>query len=380
MIYLDCAATTPLCSPSKDAWLLASEQYFANTSSLHEPGERARLLLDASRNTIAAEMRTHSSNLFFTSGGSEANLLSLESLFAAKPGTHIITSRVEHPSVTSFFRKKEAEGIHVSYLETDQEGRVSAEEVISLAKKEKSALVSIQLVNSETGVIQPVREISQELFTSDTQVHTDAVQAFGKIPVNLKDLPVDAFTVSAHKISGPKGIGAVYLRSPEVWKSIYPLTSHEKGFRPGTPDTPSAAAFGAAVMALPDIDLLLEQAWEKRNYFLNKLSPLSDILKIEGAAAQKNQSPYIIGLCFEGVQGQYLLASLDRYGVYISTGSACKQGETDGSPMMHALYSSQDKRNRFIRISFSPKTTAEELAAAALKIVEIVRKARRIGS
>ncbi|SDN72268.1 cysteine desulfurase family protein [Alkalicoccus daliensis] len=378
MIYLDCAATAPMSTEAKKAWVYAAEDFFANSSSLHEPGEAARNLLESSRSSIAEALEAEPDAIHFTSGGSEANLLSLESLFAANPGTHLITSVVEHPSVMGFFKRKETEGIRVTYVGVNKEGRVSAEEIISLAEQEKTALISIQYVNSETGVLQPVKEIATTLQDSGTIIHTDLVQGFGKLVFSVKDCPVDALSVSAHKIGGPKGSGAVYFKNPSIWKSLYPLTSHESGFRPGTPDTPSAAAFATAVMNIKNKDQLLLEAWKKREEFLRSLSSLAEIMTIEGGAAQKHQSPYIIGLGFEGVQGQYLLAGLDRYGICISTGSACKQGETDASPMMHALYESQDERNRFIRISFNIETPVSDLITAGIKIVEIVNAARRI--
>lgn len=376
MIYLDYAATTPLCPSAKEAWLKASDQFFANTNSLHEPGDRAGQLLSNSRAAIALTLQAKPEQIYFTSGGTEANYLALSSLHKKNPGTHLLTTKVEHPSVTSFFQQKEKEGIVVTYADVDNEGRVSVSEVVNLCRRKNISLISIQMVNSETGVVQPIAEIAEQLRDSPVSIHTDAVQAFGKFPISIENLAVDALSISAHKIQGPKGIGAVFLRSKKIWQSVFPLTTHENGFRPGTPDTPSAAAFAAAANYFIS-EAKNNNAWEKRSFFLNELSVLNKIMTIEGSSRQNHQSPYIIGAGFAGVQGQYLLASLDRYGICISTGSACRQGEWDASPMMHALYSSEDIRNRFVRFSFSPSTTVKELQTAAKSVVKIVSAARR---
>ncbi|TVP81907.1 MAG: aminotransferase class V-fold PLP-dependent enzyme [Alkalicoccus sp.] len=364
-IYLDYAAGAPMPAEAVETWCRAQQDFAANPSSLHEPGARAADLLEAARKSTAGLIGARAEQFFFTGGGTEANHLALESLLKKKAPRHAVTTAVEHPSVLSFFEKLEQQGTTVTRLYPDRGGVISAEQ-LQEALLPETGLVSIQLVNSETGMMQPVAELKQA--AGEVPFHTDAVQAYGRLPVSAAVLGVDALSVSAHKLGGPKQMGAVYMKDRSVWEPSWPGTTQEYGFRPGTIDVPGTAAFAAAVQALPDMRAAEKEAWVKRRKFIDKLSPAGT--QIDEAT---NQSPYIIGLRIPGIQGQYLLALLDRYGICVSTGTACTQGKAEASPMLQALHPENPAEwGRFLRVSFGHQTTAAELEKAAETICAIV--------
>ncbi|MCR6110199.1 IscS subfamily cysteine desulfurase [Bacillus sp. A301a_S52] len=372
MIYLDHAATTPMSDKAKKTWLEANDIFYANTSSLHEAGTHSAKLLMTCQYQLATLVGTNEDSVFFTSGGSEANILALESLFSAnrKHGNHVITSNIEHPSVLSFFKRLEALGVEVSYVEAKRNGRVCVNSVIE-ALRSDTCLVSIQHVNSETGIIQPVSKIGEYLKEQPAVFHCDCVQSFGKILVTLDNLQADAISISSHKIYGPKGVGAVCLAPNTLWKSIYPLTTHQRGFRPGTLDMPSIAAFINSALDLHShLEENLTYSWEKRQHFLQALLPLKNRLLVIGAP-DDHQLPTIVGLAIEGIQGQFMLASLDRFHICISTGSACQSTKATPPAIMHAFFKTEVEQLRFFRISFGISTTLEELEFTAKKIIQI---------
>ncbi|UTR14193.1 IscS subfamily cysteine desulfurase [Salipaludibacillus sp. LMS25] len=372
MIYLDHAATTPMSDQAKKIWLEANDIFYANTSSLHEAGNHAAKLLMTCQHQLASLVGTNENGIFFTSGGSEANILALESLFSAnrKHGNHVITSDIEHPSVLSFFKRLEVSGVEVSYIKAKKNGQVCVKTVMEAVRSD-TCLVSIQHVNSETGIIQPVAEIGEYLKERSAVLHCDCVQSFGKIPVTLGNLHVDAISISSHKIYGPKGVGAVCLAPHTPWNSIHPLTTHQRGFRPGTLDMPSIAAFINSALDLHSyLEENLTDSWEKREHFLHALSPLKYRLSVI-CAPEKHQLPTIVGLAIEGVQGQYMLASLDRYHICISTGSACQSTKATPPAIMHSFFKTEVEQLRFFRVSFGISTTLEELEFTAKKIIQI---------
>ncbi|CAM3814886.1 cysteine desulfurase family protein [Alkalicoccus chagannorensis] len=367
-MYLDHAAGAPMPASVIDTWVHAQQHFAANPSSLHEPGNQAARLLTLARKEIAAAVGGTPTHLFFTAGGTEANHLALEALTRSTPPVHAVTTTIEHPSVRSFFKKLEGAGTRVTWLSPASDGVVTEEHLAAVLEPETS-LVSVQFVNSETGIMQPVRALKRT--AGDIPFHTDAVQALGKVPLDLFLLGVEALSVSAHKIGGPKHMGAVCVKDCSVWTPAWPETSQELGFRPGTVDVPGAAAFAAAVQALPSMETALEAAWTKRERFIQALPPET---RIDEAA---DQSPYIIGLRIAGIQGQYLLALLDRRGISVSTGTACTQGVEDVSPVMEALHpGSPTEQGRFLRVSFGPTTSLEELERAAEAICAIVESVR----
>ncbi|MCD8511148.1 MAG: IscS subfamily cysteine desulfurase [Bacillus sp. (in: Bacteria)] len=347
MIYLDNAATTPMSANAIDTFVKASTEYFANTSSLHEQGEKAQNLLNKCRGEIGRIIGATANEVYFTSGGSESNLRALESLYLANKskGNHVITSTVEHPSVHAFFQKLEKEGVEVTYTGVNDNGIVHLEEVEATVRPD-TVMASIQHVNSEIGTIQPLQEISRILKKHNVIFHSDCVQSFGKIPVDVKELGVDAISISSHKVYGPKGVGAVYMNKDVKWNSVDLLTTHESGFRQGTLNTPAIAAFTTAALDMvTNMERNLEYMRELRETFLEQITPISHLLKIEGNPS--NQLPHITGMGIYGIEGQYMLLTLDRYGICISTGSACQSEKLEPSVAMKALNRSSQEVRRF---------------------------------
>ena len=380
MIYLDHAATTPMSSAALEVYVKSAKEYFANTSSLHEQGEKSKQLLEQCRKEIAGIIHANPKEIFFTSGGTESNYTALESLFSANKhkNSHAITSKVEHPSVHSFFKKLEQEGVEVTYLDVDCYGHISLDE-LKKSIRSNTVLASIQHVNSETGTIQPLYDIGVLLKTHGVIFHSDCVQSFTKLPLHVDSLPVDALSFSSHKIFGPKGTGAVFISSKVSWKPTQLLTTHEYGFRPGTVDTPGIAAFTTAAMeAIEQQETSLESTAQLRKIFFEELTPIAHKLTVEGSAHA--QLPYIIGLSIEGLEGQYMLLTLDRYGICISTGSACQSGKHEPSVMMQALNKTTQEAKRFFRISLGRTTTKEEIVRTAEIIKKCVYEKERLTS
>ncbi|AOM84011.1 cysteine desulfurase family protein [Salisediminibacterium beveridgei] len=367
MIYLDCAATTQMTNDAMEAWLYVQRHAFANSNSLHEPGDEAKQILTSSMSRIASLLGAEPGCCHLTSGGTEANGIALRHHWLKRKARfqtpHLITTTVEHPSVSRFFQEKEREGVAVTWLNPDQSGRITPE-AVQAALTDRTLLVSVHLVQAETGIMQPVREIGQLLHNQQIAFHVDAVQAFGKIPLDVsKGDPVcDSLSVSAHKIHGPKGTGCLWMIDSEGQKLVQ-----------GTVNIAGAAALAEAIspyLEPGEIQRRLSMNRQKREAFLEQLAPFGDRLGVEGTEDEW-QLPTVIGMHIAGLQGQKLLTALDRYGIAIATGSACQAGKTDGSVMMQALYPEDlDKRTRFIRISFDSDTAMADLAFAAERILE----------
>ncbi|PYZ94079.1 cysteine desulfurase [Salipaludibacillus keqinensis] len=376
MIYLDHAATTPISSSAMKTWIKANEDYFANASSLHEAGEQASQLFITCKKQLAKFVGMDYGDVFFTSGGSESNDLALQSLYLSHKhrGNHVITSSIEHPTVHSFFRTLEENGVEVTYLPVNTNGLVSLEDIKS-ATRPDTFLASIQHVNSEIGVIQPLASFGEWFIENGIVFHSDCVQSFGKIPIHMGNSYLDALSISSHKIRGPKGVGAVVMSKNVDWSPVHPLTSHQEGFRPGTLNVPGIAAFTqAAIDMYEHLEEKRANAWQLRKNFIDSLTPIRDRLHIEGLSDDSMQLPNILGLSIKGVQGQYMLLSLDRFQICISTGSACQSNKLDSSSAMNAIYSTEQERLRFFRISFGYDTTSEELAYVAEKIIDIAKE------
>ncbi|WP_100371756.1 IscS subfamily cysteine desulfurase [Bacillus sp. FJAT-45037] len=375
MIYLDHAATTPISKEAIEAWLKTSEHYFANTESLHEDGEQARQLLYSCKKELVRVVNGESEAVYFTGSGSEANLLALESLYKANQhkGNHVITSSIEHPSVLSFFQRLENQGVDVTYLPVQSDGTISLN-IVENALREDTVLASIQHVNSEIGVIQPIKRIGQLLRHHHVIFHSDCVQSFGKIPLDLEKVPVDAITISSHKIYGPKGVGAVMMNKDTSWQSVHPLTSHQHGFRHGTIDLPGIAAFTTAAAHIHErMDKQLDFFWTLRTYFLGKLKDCGIHFTVDGGNNVDTQLPSILAVSIVGIEGQLMMQRLDRYQISISTGSACQSGKQNPSRTMVALQKNEQEIHRYFRLSFGKNTTKAQLDELAKRLVDIVQ-------
>lgn len=361
MIYLDYAATTPISAESLDVYNQMATKYFGNASSLHDMGTKAEQALLWCREKLANIINGQSEGVYFTSGGSEANHLAIRSLIKGNKskGKHIITTEVEHASLYELFKQLEKEGYDVTFLKVDQHGQIQLEELKQSIRND-TILASIQHANSETGVMQPIKEIGEDLQKKNVIFHTDAVQTFTKFPIDVDACHVDSLSIASHKIYGPKGLGACYIRPGIRWKSVQEGATHESGFRMGTVDVPGVVAFATAAEINEKIaHNEYKRMRQLRDFFIEQVSTVIKGIQIEGHTNQ--QLPGIIGLTSDRVQGQHIMLECNRHGIAISTGSACRVGETEPSRTMLAMGKTKDIANSFFRLSFGKQTTKEEL-------------------
>ncbi|TKH41324.1 cysteine desulfurase [Paenibacillus terrae] len=364
MIYLDYAASTPMCDEALNMYNTLNKEMFGNASSLHDAGGQAAYALDFSRQRIADMIGGQKEGVYFTTGGTESNMLAVQSILNGLPQhkKHWIMSALEHHSMYNLAALLERQGFELTIVQPDKEGRITRDILLPYLR-EDTGLVSIQHANSETGLIQDLATLSPLLRKRGIVLHSDAVQTFGNIPIDVAALGVDAISISSHKVYGPKGVGAVYLRPGTPWRPVYPDTLHENGFRPGTVNVPGIAAFvAAAEMMTKQMELHQERYATLRQYFFTKIQERSIPLRL---AAQENNKierlSHILGCFFHGYEGQYVMLECNRSGVCISTGSACSAGHHEPSPALQALGASGREALQFIRISFGRTTTAGDL-------------------
>ena len=372
-VYLDNSATTKPCPGARKRLLEAVDLLWGNPSSLHQKGLEAQLLLEEARAFIAKCLSCRESELYFTSGGTESNNLAVFGAANAmkRKGNKIVVSSVEHPSVSRAFDKLESDGFTVVRLPVDRFGVVPVEEIEN-AVDESTVLVSMMAVNNELGSVEPVEALSRIVKEkhSPALIHVDAVQAFGKLPLNVKKLGVDLMSVSAHKIHGTKGAGALFVKAsvrlaPHIFGG-----GQEKNVRPGTEPLPAIAAFFGAAEEL-DIKKSLPAVTALRDGFVKKLSALDGVVINSGADAL----PYIVNISLPGRPAEAVLNFLSSKGIYVSSGSACAKGRR--SPTLTAAGLESERVNSSLRISLSRFTTADELDFCLEGIEEALRAIRK---
>ena len=371
-IYLDHNATTPLHPEVLNAMLPALQDNFGNPSSIHSFGRSARVQLDEAREKVAHLIGASSSEIIFTSGGTEANNLALLGVALKDKEKKIITSKTEHPSVLNPCRQLEEQGVEVHYLDVDRFGRIDINNLESQIT-ESTALISLQHANSETGVLQDIKKISELARSNGVLFHTDAVQSVAKIELDLKDYPVDMLSISAHKFNGPKGVGALFLRkgTPALFAPVSG-GSQEKKRRGGTENVAGIIGFGKACeIAIKRVSTLeISRVAELKDYFYNKVYEMIPGTELFGD--MQNSLPNTLNLGFAGVEGDTLLIAMDMEGVAVSTGSACSSGTGLPSPVLQAMGLPDNKINSSIRFSLGCSTTKTELDSVLKTLVKAV--------
>ena len=360
-VYLDNAATTKPCEEAVAAAVTAMTQKYGNPSSLHCAGLEAQLLMDAARKTIADSIGADSGCIYFTSGATESNNLALRGASAAygRKRKKIVISAVEHASVEETAADLETKGFEVIRVSPREDGRFYAADFIN-ACDENTCLVSMMYVNNETGYILPVKEVFSAINRRmpDIITHTDCVQAYMKLPVKVSALNADLVSLSAHKIHGVKGVGALYIRKGVRVLPIVTGGKQEKGIRSGTESVPLIAAFGAAVeKMLPTVAQRYEKALRLKAYLLEKLGG------IEGVEVNSpgDGSPYVINISAGGKRSEIMLHFLESREIYVSSGSACSKGQQSG---VLGQFGIRDKRaDSALRVSITAETTEAELDA-----------------
>ena len=369
-IYLDNNATTPLHPEVLEAMLPGLRENYGNPSSIHSFGRSARVKLDEAREKVACLINAHSSEIIFTSGGTEANNLALLGVAFKDKEKKIITSKIEHPSVLNPCRQLEEQGVEVHYLDVDESGRIDMDD-LEAQITESTALISLQHANSETGVLQNIKRASEIARNKGILFHTDAVQSIAKIPFDLKNYPVDLLSISAHKFYGPKGVGALYLRkgTPALFS---PLCggNQEKKRRGGTENVAGIMGFGKACELANENISETSKLADLRNYFQNRVCELIPRTELWGDKA--NRLPNTLNLGFDGVAGDTLLIALDIEGVAVSTGSACSSGTGLPSPVLRAMGIPNDKINSSIRFSLGSSISKSDLDLVVGALVKAV--------
>jgi len=361
-VYLDYNATTPLAPEVLEVMLPYFREEFGNPSSIHSFGQRAKAALYDARERVASLIGASPNEILFTSGGTEAdNLAILGVLEAAEGGRrHLVTSSVEHHAVLNTMKALAKKGVPVTFLKVDRAGRVDPEDLKS-ALTPGTLLVSIMHANNETGVVQPVAELARLTHQAGAYFHTDAVQSIGKIPVRVRELGVDLLSLSGHKIYGPKGTGALYVRRGVNVRPIFRGGGQERARRPGTENLPGLVGLGRAAQ-LAETHL----AGEPNRVAVLRDRLTEDVLaRIPGSApngAEAERTPNTVNLSFPGVEGETLIIALDLKGCAVSTGAACSSGTVEPSHVLIAMGLSPQQVQGSIRVSLGRYTTAEEIA------------------
>ena len=358
--YLDHNATTPLAREVRHAMARCLKRLHGNAASLHTFGRAARGAIDAARRPVASVLACSPDQVFFTSGGTEANNAVVKGVFAAAGKGHIVTSKIEHSSVLGACEQVEGRGGKVTYVPAGQNGCVRAEDVRAAIQPD-TVLISIMHANNETGAIQPVEEISRTAREAGIPFHTDAVQSFGKIPTRVDELGCEFLTLSAHKINGPKGIGALYWRGNAKWTPLLYGGDQERGLRAGTEATHQIAGLGAATeLAASRMEHELTRLDVLRERLIQGLRKAFPAVSINEAPAGR-QLPGTVSATFPDLNGLHLLAGLDCYEVAVSIGAACTADRIEPSHVILGMGWSEQYALSTIRISMGTTTRAADV-------------------
>jgi len=377
-IYLDYNATTPVDPAVLDAMLPHFADTFGNASSIHSPGQRARSAVDAARASVAALLGAKPSEIVFTSGGTESDNLALFGVVAAsqEPRKHIITTAIEHHAVLNSAQALEKLGVEVTYIPITREGIVDPED-IRRALKPETILISVMHANNELGTIQPIEEIGRIAAAADVLFHCDAVQSAGKLPLDVNRLGVDLLSISAHKIYGPKGVGALYVRSGTPLEPQFYGGHHERDRRPGTENVPGIVGLGkAAELARKNLQTDCARITTLRNRLEEALLAACGDARVNGNRAQRVSNTSNIS--FHAAGGEALVIALDLQGIACSTGAACSSGAVGPSHVLMAIGLSPDEARSSLRFSLGRTTSAEEIDQVITLIPQAVERLRAL--
>lgn len=381
MIYLDNCSTS---KPRKEVVKIMSEammDYFGNPSSLHRLGMVSEKKVKEAREYIAKYLDVNRDEIYFTSGGTESNNIAIQSAVnkLKNRGNHIITTKIEHPSVLNIMKNYERQGFEVTYLDVDNLGNISLEELES-SIKDNTILISIIHVNNEIGTIAPIDQIKGIINKKNpnTLFHVDGVQGFGKVKFSLKASGIDMYSFSGHKIYGPKGIGGLYIDRKHTLEPIVFGGNQEKGLRSGTENTPGIMGFGEAVRII-DENFIQESklVYKLKEYFISKIKEEIKDIKINTSLDDKS-SPYILNISFRNVRGEVLLHYLEDDNIYVSTSSACSSKGTEKSHVLKAIGLNNNEIEGSIRFCFSYENTIEDLDKTIGSLKKSVTEIRQI--
>ncbi|MFR2564174.1 MAG: cysteine desulfurase NifS [Anaerovoracaceae bacterium] len=377
-VYLDYSATTPVKEDVVKEMLPYYTKFYGNPSSLYDMGLEAKAGIDKARERVAKLINADSREIFFTSCGTEADNWVLEGASDAlrRKGNHIITSRIEHHAILHTCEYLEKHGFEVTYLDVDSEGFVHPE-TLEKAIRPETVLISIMMVNNEIGTVQPIKELAAVAKKHGVLFHTDAVQGLGNVPIDVKDLGVDFLSMSAHKIYGPKGIGALYMRRGIRISTFMHGGAQESKKRAGTENTAGIVGFGkAAEMAMEGLSEHIRHSTDLRNYFWEKIE--SSISGVQLNGPKDKRHPGNLNISFDYIEGEAILLLLNGNGISVSTGSACSSKSLAPSHVLDAIGVSITKMNGTIRFTVGDFTTREDIDYVVDVLIKVVERLREL--
>ena len=377
-VYMDYSATTPVKKEVLDAMLPYFSEHFGNPSSLYSIAQESKEALEKARGQVASLIGAKANEVFFTAGGSEADNWALEGVADAlkDKGNHIITTKIEHHAILHTAEYLEKHGIDVTYLDVDAEGRVNPEDVKN-AITDKTVLISIMMVNNEVGTIEPIKEIAEIAHNHGILLHTDAVQALGNVPIDVDNMGIDLMSMSGHKIYGPKGVGALYIRKGTKISNFIHGGAQEMKKRAGTENLAGIVGFGkAAELAKENLESHIDRVSELRDYFISEVTSKIPDTIVNGS--MEHRHPGNANISFEYIEGESMLILLDMNGISVSTGSACSSKSLTPSHVLSAMGIPVERIHGTLRFTIGDPTTKEDIDYVIEKLVEIVQKLREL--
>ncbi|MBN1350154.1 cysteine desulfurase NifS [candidate division KSB1 bacterium] len=376
-VYFDHSATTAIDHRVIEEMMPYFSDKFGNASSIHTFGREAKIALETAREHIARTLHANAAEIIFASGGTESDNLALKgTAYREKKRRHIITSNAEHHAVLRTCEFLQTQGFRITYLPVDKTGTVQPE-VVAQHIDEDTFLISIMHANNEVGSINPIAGIGKIAREKGILFHTDAVQSFGKLPINVREMSIDMLSISAHKIHGPKGIGALYVRKGIVLEKLNHGGHHERDRRAGTENIPAIVGFGkAAVICQQEMGQESQRLATLRNAFYRQIT--ENIPRVHLNGSFENRLPGNLNVAFEGIEGEALLLSLDLKGIAASSGSACTSGGVEPSHVLRAMGIPAELAQSSIRFSLGRGNSQEDVDYALSVLPEIVQRLRSI--
>lgn len=376
VIYFDNAATTQTAPEVVEAMFPYFTEYYGNPSSVYSFADTAKEAVDEARSILANGIGAKTDEIYFTGGGSESDNWALKAAAEAyrDKGRHLITTKIEHHAVLHTCQYLEKQGFEITYLDVDEYGRVNPEDV-KKAIRPDTILISVMTANNEIGTIQPVEEIGAIAGERGVLFHTDAVQAFGHIPLDVEAMHIDMLSASGHKLGGPKGIGFLYIRRGVKIRSLIHGGAQERQRRAGTHNVPGIVGFGkAAELAFDHMDRSIAYETELRDYLIGRVLKEIPYSRLNGE--KEKRLPNNANFCFRFIEGESMLILLDRQGICASSGSACTSGSLDPSHVLLAIGLPHEIAHGSLRITLSEKNTKEEIDFAVDRLKEIIGRLR----
>ena len=376
MIYLDNAATTKTAPEVVDAMLPYFSEYYGNASTIYSLGAESKKAMDHARQTIADSLGAKPEEIYFTAGGSESDNWALKATaeaYASK-GKHIITTKIEHHAILHTCEYLEKRGFEITYLNVDRDGLISLDE-LKAAIRPDTILISVMFANNEIGTIEPIAEIGEIAKEHGVLFHTDAVQAYAQVPINVDEMHIDMLSASGHKLNGPKGIGFLYIRKGVKIRSFVNGGAQERSRRAGTENIPGIVGLGAAVeRAMRIMDTKTRKEIELRDYLIGRLENEIPHCWLNGHRTKR--LPNNINFSFLFIEGESMLIMLDMKGICASSGSACTSGSLDPSHVLLAIGLKHEEAHGSLRLTLSEESTKEEMDIVAEEVKKIVQRLR----